>query len=324
MPLHHRLRDGLREYVILELQDLIPEDHEPVTVGWGWTLEHRLLQLARDDSNLRTLRSLVYAHGHASSRPLTSLRSAEDVARQAASLFSFGLLRLARAPLPQHTVAPPFAETPEVAPPVEDAEPLWLRLQVVDDVTDAPISGIQLRIQFSDASEQQTTTDSEGRVDLKDVPAGAADVLSVLDGATLDNTLALVRTGGPWSQQKPAKAGAKGKASSTKRVLARIAEHQVRDGETLESVAEMYGLTVEALAKFNWGTADPAEIQRYLLLEVGCVQKDRRGRYVFSSEDVPGILRIPRPVAVSRMAVEQSHILRVKKVPEPRPYLFSL
>ena len=323
MSLRHRLRDGLREYVILELQDLLPESHELVSVGWGWTLEHRLLQLAREDSNLRTLRALVYAQGHTSARPFTSL-SPEDVARQAASLFSFGLLRLARVPLPLRTVAPHFAQTPEVAPPVADTEPLWLRLQVVDDVTDAPISGIQLRIQFGDESEQQTTTDSEGRIDLKDVPQGAANVLSVLDGATLDNTLALVRTGGVWSQQQPAKAGSKGKASASKQVLARIAEHQVSDGETLESVAEMYGLTVDALAKFNWGTTDPAQIQHHLLLEVGCAHKDRQGRYVFSSEDVPGILRIPRPVAVPRMAVEQSHILRVKKIPEARPYLFSL
>ncbi|WP_223760593.1 LysM domain-containing protein [Myxococcus sp. RHSTA-1-4] len=302
---------------------MLPEDHELVSVGRGWTLEHRLLQLAREDSNLRVLRDVVYAHGHLTARPFTSL-SREEVSRQAAALFSFGLLRLARAPLPSRTVAPHFAQVPEVAPPVVDTEPLWLRLQVVDDVTDVPISGIQLRIQLGDASEQQATTDSEGRIDLKDVPEGAANVLSVLDGATLDNTLALVRTGGPWSQQKPAKAGSKGRQSSSQRVLARIAEHQVTDGETLESVAEMYGLTVEALAKFNWGTTDPAEIQRYLLLEVGCSRKDTQGRYVFSSDDVPGILRIPRPVAVPRMAVEQSHILRVKRVPEPRPYLFSL
>ncbi|MFP2907224.1 LysM peptidoglycan-binding domain-containing protein [Pyxidicoccus sp. 3LFB2] len=294
-----------------------------MAVGRGWTLEHRLLQLVRDDANLRTLRALVYSHGYTSARPFTSL-CADEVARQAAMLFSFGLLRLVRAPLPLRTEAPHFAETPEVAPPVSNSEPLWLRLQVVDDVTDMPISGLQLRIQFADASEQQSTTDSEGRIDLEDVPNGAANVLSVLEGATLDNTLALVRTGGPWSQQKPAKAGSKGKTSSAKRVLARIAEHQVSDGETLDSVAEMYGLTVDALARFTWGTTDPAAIQRYLLLEVGCTHKDRQGRYVFSSEDVPGILRIPRPVAVPRMAVEQSHILRVKRVPEARPYLFSL
>jgi len=319
MSLRHRLRDGLREYVILELQEMLPEDHEPVCVGRGWTLEHRLLQLMREDSNLRTLRSLVYAHGHTPPLP-----SPEGVARQAATLLSFGTLRLARVPPPRRTVAPHFVETPEVAPPVASKAPLWLRLQVVDDVTDVPISGIQLRIRFEDASEQQTTTDSEGRVDLKDVPRGVANVLSVLDGATLDNTLALVRTGGPWSQQKPAKAGSKGRASSSTRVLVRIAEHQVTDGETLEGVAQMYGLTVDALARFNWGTTDPDEIQRYLLLEVGCARKDPRGRYVFSSEDVPGLLRIPRPVAVPRMAVEHSHILRVKKLSEPRPYLFSL
>ncbi|MCP3142999.1 LysM peptidoglycan-binding domain-containing protein [Pyxidicoccus xibeiensis] len=323
MLLRHALRDGHREYVILELQELLPEGYEPVDLGRGWTLEHRLLRLMREDANLRALRDAVYAHGHGTARFSASL-TPEEVARQAAALFSFGVLRLARVPLSSRTVAPHFAETPVVAPPVEDLAPLWLRLQVVDDVTDVPISGIKLRIQFADESEQQTTTDSEGRIDLKDVPAGSANVLSVLDGATLDNTLALVRTGGPWSQQKPAKAGTKGRTASSTRVLARIAEHRVTDGETLESVAEMYGLTVDALAKFNWGTSDADVIQHYLLLEVGCTHTDVGGRYVFSSEDVPGLLHIPRPVAVPRVAVEQSHILRVKKVPEQQPYLFSL
>jgi hypothetical protein len=323
MNLHPCLRDGRREYVVLPLHEPLPEGHEWVATGGGWTLERQLLQLAREDANLRTLRALVYAHGHRMAGGLAPL-TAEQVSRQAAALLASGLLRLARAPLPGPYVAPPFTEVPVVAPPVAAEEPAWLRLQVVDDVSDAPISGLELRIQLEDRSEKRATTDPEGRIDLKDVPRGSANVLSVIDGATLDDTLALVRTGGPWSKQKPAKAGQKGKARPTPRFLARVTEHRVIDGETLESVAEMYGLTVDALTRFNWDTTDPAEIQRHLLIRVGCTFKDKRGRFIFTRQDDPGILYVPRPEAVPRLPVEQSHILRVKRVPEPRPFLFSL
>jgi len=323
MHLHPCLRDGRREYVVLPLHVPLPEGHELLEPGGGWTLERRLLQLAREDSNLRTLWALVHAHGHhlvGAHAPLT----AEQVSKQVTILLTWGLLRLARAPLSQQYVAPPFAEVPVEVPPIVNEEPAWLRLQVVDDVSDAPISGIELRIQLGDRSEQRATTDPEGRIDLRDAPRGSANVLSIIDGATLDNTLALVRTGGPGSHQKPVKAGQKGRASRSPRFLARVTEHRVIDGETLEGVAEMYGLTVEALTRFNWDTTDAAEVQRHLLISVGCTFKDKHGRFVFTREDDPGILYVPRPEVVPRLPVEQSHILRVKRVPEPRPFLFSL
>ncbi|ATB48286.1 LysM peptidoglycan-binding domain-containing protein [Corallococcus macrosporus] len=112
--------------------------------------------------------------------------------------------------------------------------------------------------------------------------------------------------------------------ASAPRFLARVTQHRVIDGETLESVAEMYGLSVEALTRFNWDTTDAADIERHLILDVGCTRKGARGQYVFTREDDPGILYIPRPEAVPRLPVEHSHILRVKRVPEPRHFLFSL
>ncbi|QDE69012.1 hypothetical protein BHS09_19635 [Myxococcus xanthus] len=322
MFLHPRLKDGLREYIVLALHEGLPTGYAFVMPAGGWALERRLRQLAQDASNQRTLQSLVYAHGHRSG--VRAPLPVDEVVRQAALLLDAGVLRLAQAPPRESSVPPPFSgpRTERVSAPVE--EPVWLRLQVVDDVTDVPIAGVQLRIQLDDRSEQQARTDSEGRIDLRDVPKGNAHVLSVLKGATLDNTLALVRTGGPWSQQKLAKSGQRARVASAPRFLARVTQHRVIDGETLESVAEMYGLTVEELTRFNWDTTDAADIERHLILDVGCTRKGSRGQYVFTREDDPGILYVPRPEAVPRLPVEHSHILRVKRVPEPRHFLFSL
>ncbi|MCP3144951.1 LysM domain-containing protein [Pyxidicoccus xibeiensis] len=284
-------------------------------------LERRLRQLAQDDSNLRTLSTLVQAHAPLG---LHASRSSEDVVRQAATLLSFGHLRLALAPPPARFGAPAFRE--DVAkhePPVTPEEDVTLRLQVVDDASDGPISGIKLLIRFADESEKEATTDADGNVNMEKVPKGAFNVLSLVDGATLSNSVAMVRTGGPWSGQKPSKAGAKSKATS-QRVLVKVTEHRVIDGENLDSVAEMYGLTADALAQFNWGTTDPDQVQQRLEVSVGCTRKDEGGRFVFSRDDDPGILYVPRPVALTGLAVDQSHILRVKRARKPQPFSFSV
>jgi hypothetical protein len=320
MLLHHRLREGQREYLLLALHDPLPEGCQALEAGRGWTLERRLRQLAQDESNLRTLSTLVETHA-----PLGrhAPRTAEDVVRQAATLFSFGLMRLALAPPPARYGAPAFPEeTPKQEPPVTPEEDVTLRLQVVEDVTDVPISGIKLKLKLADDSEKEATTDSEGRIDLPKAPKGTFNVLSSIDGATLSNSVALVRTGGPWSSQRPAKAGQKSEAPAPQ-VLVKVTEHRVIDGETLESVAEMYGVTVDALGEFNWGTTDAGKIQKYLPITVGCTARDDSGRYVFSRDDSPGLLYIPRPLALRGLDVAHSHILRVKSVPESGGYRFS-
>ncbi|MFP2927617.1 LysM peptidoglycan-binding domain-containing protein [Pyxidicoccus sp. 3LG] len=316
--LRFRLRDGHREYVILESHEPLPEDHEDVSAGRGWWLERHLHQLTQDDGNLRTLRNVLQAHGHAS---VFAPLSTEQVARKAAALFSLGHLRLARAPLPLPTQAPAFPEAPpEVAPLDAQEEPRWLKLQVLDDVTGSPVTGLKLRILLSDDSEKQATTDSEGLIELKSVPPGHATVSSDLDGATLAETLALVKVEGlPPPQEQEAKSEPSG---SQPRFLARLIEHRVRDGETLESVAERYETTVDALGQFNWGTTEPAKIQRHLYLDVGCTVR-KGGKFVFTRRDSPGILFVPQPLSLRRLPVERHHTLRVKQAYEPRGYLFS-
>ena len=107
-------------------------------------------------------------------------------------------------------------------------------------------------------------------------------------------------------------------------MLVKGVEHRVADGETLDSVAERYALTADALAQFNWGTQDAEELQQWLEVSVGCTRKDDAGTFVFSGDDDPGLLYVPRPVALTGLPVEQPHILRVKRARGPRPFSFSV
>ena len=120
--------------------------------------------------------------------------------------------------------------------------------------------------------------DDEGRISLSDVPKGRVDITSTIDGATLAETLAFAKAG-VLKTLDSGKKRRRRKAPSGK-FLARISEHKVSDGETLESIAETYSLTVDQLTKFNWGTTDPEEIQRHLFIDVGCTTKDDSGKFV--------------------------------------------
>jgi len=65
-------------------------------------------------------------------------------------------------------------------------------------------------------------------------------------------------------------------------------------------------------------------LQQRLAVSVGCTKKDEAGKFVFIRDDAPGILYVPRPVALSGLAVDPSHILRVKRAHRPQPFHFSL
>lgn len=315
----NRLRDGLGEYALLGFHEPLPPGHELVATGGAAQLESRLRSLAQDFFNLQTLREVALGHTSA----VFGAGSTEQLVRQVASLVSLGSLRLVRVPPAPEPTGRYLRHKPEALVPDDFVEELQrLRLQVVEDATDDPISGVKLSIGLPDGSQKQATTDSSGRIELSSVPPGYAQVNSTLDGATLKETLVFVKSGILASKPKASR-GRKRKAPSG-RFLARVVEHQVAEGETLEGIAEQYGLTVDDLARFNWDTTDPDEIQRHLYVDVGCTAKDESGKFVFTRYDDPGLLYIPRPLAMGGLAVEQSHILRVRKPSRSAVFLFSV
>jgi len=102
--------------------------------------------------------------------------------------------------------------------------------------------------------------------------------------------------------------------SSSWRRIARIDEHKVQTGETLESLASSAGLTWQQLAEFNWDTSVPEQVNEHLRDDVGCTQRTADGNnYVFSSEDEPGIIYIPQPWTQEGLATEACHTFRVRQ-----------
>lgn len=100
-----------------------------------------------------------------------------------------------------------------------------------------------------------------------------------------------------------------------------------RDGDTLQRIAERETadgnpLTWQELARFNWGTDDPGEVDARLRDELGCRRRDADNRYVVSTDDVPrGELLIPVRYERPGLAIEQTHTLRVRRKRCPEQFL---
>jgi hypothetical protein len=92
-------------------------------------------------------------------------------------------------------------------------------------------------------------------------------------------------------------------------------EHKVKDGESIKSIAEKNGLKWEDLAKFNWGTDDPDKINIFLRDKVGCRKKTEDGHnYIFSSNDDPGIIYIPKDIKALKFKTNSTHVVKVKRI----------
>jgi hypothetical protein len=73
------------------------------------------------------------------------------------------------------------------------------------------------------------------------------------------------------------------------------ASHRVKTGESLQTLAEQHGLTWQELARFNFGTDDPTEVNRRLAQYVGCTKRSADAKsYVFDDSDKPGLIHIPK------------------------------
>ena len=68
--------------------------------------------------------------------------------------------------------------------------------------------------------------------------------------------------------------------------------YKVKDGETWGSVANMFGLDVKKLIRFNFQTDDPGEVNWYLRVKVGCHLHDAIN-WKFSDDATPGYIYHP-------------------------------
>jgi hypothetical protein len=170
-------------------------------------------------------------------------------------------------------------------------------LLLIDVLSGRPLPGVPLRIVCPDGSAHDLRTDGAGLVTIDDLDPGACQVESVVAGARIEDSFAPA----PAPAPTPARHGAGGRpAASARKVpaafLVDAGTHRIGRGDTCRSIARAWDVPWPAIATFNWGTTDPAALEERYRTTLGCARKaPDTGRYVFDSEDEPGIVMIPRP-----------------------------
>lgn len=224
-----------------------------------------------------------------------------------------------------------FSTGSKVGEAVEPCPLCWIRFRVIDDKTEDPLAGVRLFVKHPSGKKTVHTTDSSGLVLIhpaEPAPHGVLGDFSQANFMTVFHGVAMQQEPGGGSEKPPAPepardADAKGKSSNgktgpdggggTPRVtdLAVIEKHKVRKGETLRKLAKRIDLGWRELARFNFGTDDPDEVQKHLQHDIGCTRRDGKGGFVFHNDDDPGIIFLPKEFRKEGLAIKQTHRIRV-------------
>ncbi|MGH9903887.1 MAG: LysM peptidoglycan-binding domain-containing protein, partial [Pyrinomonadaceae bacterium] len=232
-------------------------------------------------------------------------------------------------PRPYHqTIRVPKTEAPPPPPPepqrATETKPTWIKIRVVEDETDRPLSGVELDVRLTKGEETTRATKSSGLIDIVDVEApGSCSATSIIKDAEMKKFFIFVAVA-----DKPTKQSEDKKTKPAPPAGARIGllvEHKVRNDDTLGTIAKYYGLNWRELAQFNWGTSDPEKINEHLRDDVGSTKKTASGKnYILSSSDDPGIIYVPKKWSGSGFETEKTHTVRVKPFEKPfKLFIFS-
>ena len=199
----------------------------------------------------------------------------------------------------------------------------WIKIKVVDDQSGEVIPKVVLNLKTPDNSTEQHETRLSGMIESLGLQSGDCELSGDLSDLTIDNTLVFVGVGDSPSGQQSSSSSKPGKipppASGSRYRIAMVEEHKVKKGETLESLGKSIGMKWQELAKFNWGTDKPEEINKHLASDVGCTKKTADGKnYLFDDSDEPGILYLPKKWTQGGLATNQQHTIRVRFLEIPR------
>jgi hypothetical protein len=187
---------------------------------------------------------------------------------------------------------------------------------VVDDQSGMAIKKVDLELKTPDGNTEQHATRLSGEIESLGLQSGNCQVSSDLKDATVEKTLLFVGVGEKPIGQKSAGETKQSTTVAPKmgiKYIASIEEHKVKTGEMPNSIASSAGMTWQALAKFNWGSEDPDEVNEHLANDVGCTKKTADGKnYLFDDADQPGIIYIPKQWKYDGLDTGIVHTIRVK------------
>ena len=72
------------------------------------------------------------------------------------------------------------------APGGTQAAQHWLGIEVVDDATGEPLAGIPFKLRMPDGRVQELSSDADGRIHVKQLPAGHFDIQAMTDDQALE------------------------------------------------------------------------------------------------------------------------------------------
>lgn len=218
----------------------------------------------------------------------------------------------------------PSESKEDVTPPkqkkLKKKQKTWVEFKVVWSETGKQVPNVRLRIANPDGIENFHTTNSQGMIRIDGIDPGDCEARSDLNNPLLTNTLNFVKMGesggsgsGEDAEQQPQATQSETPKRTGVQQIAQIEEHKVKTGESLNSIAKENDLTWQELAKFNWGTDVPKEINDHLRDDVGCTVKTPDGNnYKFDDSDDPGIIYIPTKWEKAGLATENMHLISVK------------
>ena len=188
----------------------------------------------------------------------------------------------------------------------------------MDNRTDEPLGGVRVRIELPEGGQRTVRTSPTGSIEVHRVGSGTFRIRSDGEG-TLAETWHCAGEGGARISTGlpiPLWHGTVLPQASRCHVASLIA-HRVRSDETLETLARQYGVEWNRIARFNWGTDKPEDVNKALAVAVGSTRKTADGRnLMFDDSDAPGIVFIPRPLDL-RLDTGRTHTVRLHGV-EPR------
>lgn len=209
-----------------------------------------------------------------------------------------------------------------------------------------PAGAVKLEVVTPSGEVKKVRTGRDGTLRVDSIDPGACDVRSPWKSEARIDTLGFVALaagtpakeeaagaeaeGSSLKPKEPGQAAGKKKEStrSGTATIAVVEQHKVRAGETLAALAESVGLSWKELARFNFGTDNPEEINQALRRVVGCRKKTADGKnYVFDDADDPGILLLPTPWEAKGLSTGASHTIVVEQaaLPEKKPeWTFSM
>jgi len=198
----------------------------------------------------------------------------------------------------------------------------WIEFQVVYDDDGEPVSGVPLVLLGPDGAKTRKSTDSRGTVRLDNVKRGNFELQTELENLNRSGSLAFVGVGsGPTSEAaaepvQPPPGGWR---------LMNVELYKVKKGDSIASLAGRCRIPWKDLARLNFGTDKPTQINRHLVQDVGCTKKTADGNnYMFDDSDNPGLMLLPSECRRTGFAVGQTHIIRVAPLPPIMPRAFSL